>query len=564
MAGRDLCGIAQTGTGKTAAFALPILHRLAEHRRASRRDAAAASSCSARPASSRARSPTASAPMAGTCRLVDRGGVRRRRRSASRSATLAGGVDILVATPGRLLDLIDRRALSPARRRDPRPRRGRPDARSRLHPCPEADREAAADGAPDAVLLGDHAEDDRVARRQRSCAIPRRSRCAPGRDHGRAGRAERHVRADGAASRRSSTTVLQRSGDRARPRLHPHQARRRQGRARACERAGIDGGGDPRQQEPAAARAGARRLQVPARCRVLVATDIAARGIDVDGVTHVDQLRPAERRRNPTSTASAARPGRARPGIAISFCNGEERAYLRDIEKLTRLKVPVAPNCRRASRRCRRSPRRAEPRTTAPAAPQQQRQGQRPAQGQGRGRRRAGAPQGQGNGNGRSQGNGHGRGQGQGNGHGNGSDNGRAPERQQEAGRPAAGSCSSAAAARPTATSAPPDKAMAARSAGFRTAPRARGNTTPHPRVSRSDDPRTLRHRGPRLDGMAGEARPSSRQHFHVGATSSCRGARRSRASKHARCRRCLGRVRPSRLAFGSHLRMSDLGGGPQ
>ena len=36
-----------------------------------------------------------------------------------------------------------------------------------------------------------------------------------------------------------------------------------------------------------------------------------------------------------------ARPGAA--GLAISFCNDEERAYLRDIEKLTRLKVPVAP-----------------------------------------------------------------------------------------------------------------------------------------------------------------------------------------------------------------------------
>ena len=77
-------------------------------------------------------------------------------------------------------------------------------------------------------------------------------------------------------------------------------------------------------------------------CRVLVATDIAARGIDVDGVTPRRSTTTCRTCRNPTSTASAARPGRARPGIAISFCNDEERAYLRDIEKLTRLKVPVA------------------------------------------------------------------------------------------------------------------------------------------------------------------------------------------------------------------------------
>ena len=65
MDGRDLLGIAQTGTGKTAAFALPILHRLA----ADRKRAAAQGLPRARPvADPRARhrrSPRASAPMAG-------------------------------------------------------------------------------------------------------------------------------------------------------------------------------------------------------------------------------------------------------------------------------------------------------------------------------------------------------------------------------------------------------------------------------------------------------------------------------------------------------------------
>ena len=56
LEGRDLLGIAQTGTGKTAAFALPILHRLSQ---TSGRAPRAACSCSARRANSPRRSPPA-------------------------------------------------------------------------------------------------------------------------------------------------------------------------------------------------------------------------------------------------------------------------------------------------------------------------------------------------------------------------------------------------------------------------------------------------------------------------------------------------------------------------
>jgi len=110
LGGRDLCGIAQTGTGKTAAFALPILQRLA------------AVSQRAAPQICRALvlSPTRelASQIAGSFRAygagmplstaVMFGGV----PIGPQRQKLARGVDILVATPGGLLDLIDTRSLT--------------------------------------------------------------------------------------------------------------------------------------------------------------------------------------------------------------------------------------------------------------------------------------------------------------------------------------------------------------------------------------------------------------------------------------------------------------------
>ena len=75
--------------------------------------------------------------------------------------------------------------------------------------------------------------------------------------------------------------------------------------------------------------------------RVLVATDIAARGIHIESVSHVVNYDlPNVPESYVHRIGRTARAGAA--GIAISFCNGEERAFLRDIEKLTRMSVPVA------------------------------------------------------------------------------------------------------------------------------------------------------------------------------------------------------------------------------
>ncbi|MCB0555825.1 MAG: DEAD/DEAH box helicase [Phaeodactylibacter sp.] len=79
------------------------------------------------------------------------------------------------------------------------------------------------------------------------------------------------------------------------------------------------------------------------RTRVLVATDIAARGIDVEDLTHVinyDLPNISE-----TYVHRIGRTGRAgASGIALSFCDEEEQAYLRDIQKLIGQRIHVVKN----------------------------------------------------------------------------------------------------------------------------------------------------------------------------------------------------------------------------
>src|SRR6185436_1701044 len=76
--------------------------------------------------------------------------------------------------------------------------------------------------------------------------------------------------------------------------------------------------------------------------RVLVATDIAARGIDVDGVTHVVNYDMPDVPENYVHRIGrTARAGAG--GTAIAFCAPDEREELHAVEKLIRIKIPVRP-----------------------------------------------------------------------------------------------------------------------------------------------------------------------------------------------------------------------------
>jgi len=134
--------------------------------------------------------------------------------------------------------------------------------------------------------------------------------------------------------------VTARSGLRARARLYPNQARRRPRLASPGQRR-HRGDRHSRQQIPTAAERAVAGFR-DGRTRVLVATDIAARGIDVGGVSHVINFElPNVPEDYVHRIGRTARAGAA--GTAIAFCSDEERPYLRDIEKLTRCSLRVIP-----------------------------------------------------------------------------------------------------------------------------------------------------------------------------------------------------------------------------
>ena len=182
MEGRDVLACAMTGSGKTAAFVLPILHRLMPKRRGVTRALILTPTRElAAQIDEHLSQMAVHTPMSGAAVF---GGV----GMGPQEHAFRTGVDVIVATPGRLLDHFRFPYAKLAGPRDPGARRGRPHARHGLparHP-PRAQAPAAAQA--DALLLGDdaaahHDADARAPaptrRRSTSSARPRPPSASP-------------------------------------------------------------------------------------------------------------------------------------------------------------------------------------------------------------------------------------------------------------------------------------------------------------------------------------------------------------------------------------------------
>jgi ATP-dependent RNA helicase RhlE len=336
LRGRDLCGIAQTGTGKTAAFALPILQRLSSTvgPRAPRACRALVLSPTRELASQIADSFRTYGRQISLSTGVVFGGV----PLAPQQRQLAPGVDILVATPGRLLDLIDRRALVLSSvqilvldEADRMLDLGFIHALRRIVPLLPRQRQTLLFSATMPKTIAALAEE--YLRDPIKVTVTPSATTVELVDQGvvfvssdRKRELLAALLGDPALERVLVFTRTKHSADRV---------------VRHLGGAGIEAiaiHGNKSQPQRERALAGFRS----GRARVLVATDIAARGIDVEGVSHVINFElPNVPEDYVHRIGRTARAGAA--GIAISLCSDEERAYLRDIERLTRLPVRQLP-----------------------------------------------------------------------------------------------------------------------------------------------------------------------------------------------------------------------------
>ncbi len=334
LAGRDMLGIAQTGTGKTAAFALPILHKLSrgKSRTAPRKPRALILAPTRELAIQIADEFRAYGQHLHLRHTVIFGGVSQKPQVNA----LARGVDIAIATPGRLLDLMNQRhvdlgaveffVLDEADRmldmgfvRDVRkiiatmPRERQSLLFSATMPVEIA--RLSGELLSDPIRVEVTPQATPIERIEQSIyhvkAAGKGALLADILDNPELSRVIVFARTKHRADRVAD--LLGKRGHRAEA-IHGNKSQNARQRALKRFRNGD--------------------------ARVLVATDIAARGIDIDGITHVINYElPNEPESYVHRIGRTARAGAG--GAAFSFCDPGERSYLRDIEKLIKRRLTV-------------------------------------------------------------------------------------------------------------------------------------------------------------------------------------------------------------------------------
>lgn len=335
LQGRDLLGIAQTGTGKTAAFMLPSIDRLvAEQRRpqpracrmlvlAPTRELASQIAVSARDYSKFYQLSVATV-FGGTS-------VNKNRQDLSR------GVDVLVATPGRLLDLIEQRYLTLANieilvvdEADQMMDLGFIHALRRIVAMLPKQRQTLFFSATMPKTIRELAD--------KFLTDPVEVKVTP--EATTAERVEQYVTFCNQAEKQALLTLTLKNHEMERCLVF---ARTKHGADRVVRHLAASGiaanaiHGNKSQGQRERALGEFRSGKTP----ILIATDVAARGIDVPGVSHVINFElPNVAEQYVHRIGRTARAGK--DGIAIAFCSDEERGDLKGIEKLIRQRIDIA------------------------------------------------------------------------------------------------------------------------------------------------------------------------------------------------------------------------------
>jgi superfamily II DNA/RNA helicase len=338
LMGRDVMGAAQTGTGKTAGFALPILQRLLPGANAS---------------ASPARHPVRSLIIAPTRELADQIYVNvaaYAKYTNLKSAVVFGGVDIkpqlaamragcevLIATPGRLLDHVEQRTVNLSQveifvmdEADRMLDMGfLPDIQRIINLLPKKRQNLmfSATFSNDIRRLAETFLHDPI-----SVEVARRNAAAENVE-------QKVYKVDGSDAKRAAVARLVRENALS-PVLVFTNTKIGAGRlARQLEKDGLNASaihGDKSQQERLATLEAFKKGEID----VLVATDVAARGLDIaelPGVINYDLPYAAEdyiHRIGRTGRAGAS-------GVALSLMTGEDERLLAEIEKLLKRKLPV-------------------------------------------------------------------------------------------------------------------------------------------------------------------------------------------------------------------------------